>query len=225
MKLSPWVVIPAFNEEKALGDVLADLRRYFDCIVVVDDGSTDDTRGLALSSGAFVCRHPVNLGQGAALQTGFDFVLSRGAEIIVTFDADGQHHADDAARMCDELVSEGLDIVLGSRFLGSTEGMPASRGFLLKCAAAYTRFSTGLSVTDTHNGIRAMTGETARKLRLRQNRMAHASEILQVVAASRMRFRESPVTVSYTDYSKAKGQRALAALAVLADMHIRKLYR
>jgi glycosyltransferase involved in cell wall biosynthesis len=222
---SVWVVVPAFDEASVIGTTVQSLLSQFDNIVVVDDKSRDGTGDVALAAGAHVCRHPVNLGQGAALQTGFDYAVQHGAQILVTFDADGQHRAQDAAAMVAVLRRSAADIVLASRFLGATVGMPKSRRFLLTLGTWYTRLTTGLRLTDTHNGLRAMTRQTALRLRLRQNRMAHASEILTEVAALDLRYVEHPVTVVYTAYSRAKGQRFTGAFRVLIDLVVRRMYR
>ncbi|MDX2223549.1 MAG: glycosyltransferase family 2 protein [Rhodospirillaceae bacterium] len=218
-----WVVVPAFNESAAIGGTLADLRRFFSSIVVVDDCSADDTAEIAARAGAHVCRHPVNLGQGAALQTGIDYALARGAEIVITFDADGQHRPEDALAMAEALTRGAADVVLSSRFLGDAPGMPALKRLVLVLAVAFTRLTTGLAVTDTHNGLRAFSRPAATAFRIRQNRMAHASEILAEIARLRLRWIELPAVVRYTDYSIAKGQRLVGATEILKDLLIRKL--
>lgn len=219
---SVWYVVPAYNEAKVIEASISKLNGH---VVVVDDCSADDTGDIARSAGAHVCRHPINLGQGAALQTGIDYALAHGADIIVTFDADGQHRAVDAEAMIAALEEHQVDIVLASRFIGKTEGMPALRRFVLKAATLYTKLTTGLALTDTHNGLRVMTARAAKSIRLRQSRMAHASEILEQIAQQGLKYREFPVTIIYTDYSRAKGQRLTGAFAVLSDLYIRRLYR
>src|SRR5712692_1283282 len=109
-----WVVIPAFNEGPVIGEVVMAVRVLCDSVVVVDDCSDDDTGAKALEAGATVLRHPINLGQGAALQTGIRYSLSRGAGYIVTFDADGQHRPEDITVLLDTQVKTGADVVLGS---------------------------------------------------------------------------------------------------------------
>lgn len=220
-----WVVVPAFNEANVLADTLGTLRARFDNIVVVDDHSRDATGEIAIHAGAYVCRHPVNLGQGAALQTGIDFALAQGADYIVTFDADGQHRPEDARAMLEKLAHSRLDVMLASRFLGAAEGISTSRKVMLKLATVYTKLSTGLALTDTHNGLRVLTRSAAQRIRLCQNRMAHASEFLDQVAQHGLRYGEHPVTIVYTDYSKAKGQRMSGAIAVLSDIYLRRMYR
>ena len=220
-----FVIIAAFNEARMIGNVAAQVRRLGYWTVVVDDGSKDGTRLEAFRGGALIIEHPFNLGQGAALQTGIDFALRQGAEVIVTFDADGQHSAADIARLVQALESRHADFALGSRFLDNSSDIPLARRLLLKAAIAFTRLTTGLKLTDTHNGLRAMTRRGAAAIRLRQNRMAHASEMLSQIAASGLPYVEQPVTIQYTAYSLAKGQKAKDSVMILMDLVARALYR
>jgi glycosyltransferase involved in cell wall biosynthesis len=220
-----WVVIAAYNEAGVIERVIADVRHCGFPIALVDDGSSDATAQVAERAGAVVVRHPVNLGQGAALQTGIDFVLHKGAGVIVTFDADGQHRATDIAGLVDALARHGVDYALGSRFLGGAVDLPPVRRRLLKTAAWFTRITSGLAVTDTHNGLRAMTRRGASAIRLRQNRMAHASEILSQIAASELKYVEVPVMIEYSAYSLAKGQKLSDALPILVDLLARRMRR
>jgi len=220
-----YVVIAAYNEAAVIARVIADVRRAGYPVVVVDDGSTDDTTDIARVAGAVVIRHPFNLGQGAALQTGIDYALAQSAEIIVTFDSDGQHRVDDVSRLCAALREEDADFALGSRFLGQSPNLPPLRRLLLKAATLFTRLSTGLAITDTHNGLRAMTRRGAAAIRLRQNRMAHASELLSQIGSSGLRYVERRVTIDYTAYSLAKGQTMRDAILILVDLWARRLYR
>jgi glycosyltransferase involved in cell wall biosynthesis len=222
---SVWVVCPAYNEASTIRGVAARLMDAEYNVVVVDDGSADDTYHLVAQRVTAVLRHPINLGQGAALKTGLDFALSQGADVIVTFDSDGQHRTSDIPRLLQALADERADFALGSRFLGQSSNMPLARRVLLLGARWFTRVTTGLRLTDSHNGLRAFTRRGARALRLRQNRMAHASEILADIARSGMRYVEVPVTIDYTAYSLAKGQRAGDLVLILLDLFARKLHR
>jgi len=212
---SAWVVIPAYQEAKVLRNVVEGVLRLAPRVVVVDDGSTDETAQEALAAGATVLRHMVNLGQGAALQTGIDYALAQGADFVFTFDADGQHSAESLVVMAEVQQRTGADVVLGSRTLGNAEGIPRARRLLLKAALTFTRCQTRLRVTDTHNGLRLFTREAALRVRISQARMAHASEILSQIRQMNLRFEEAPVTVHYTDYSLAKGQKMEDAFRVL----------
>jgi len=211
------VVIPAYNEAEAIGAVVVELVARGHEVIVVDDGSRDGTAGVAMRHGAIVLRHVLNRGQGAALQTGIACALQRGAEEIVTFDSDGQHAAEDVDTLVAPLRAGRADVVLGSRFIGTTEGMPRRRKALLSAAVVFTRLASGVRVTDTHNGLRAFTRTAAAKLDIRLDRMAHASELLDEIVRHELRYEEVPVHVRYTDYSRRKGQSSFAALRILAD--------
>jgi glycosyltransferase involved in cell wall biosynthesis len=220
-----WVICAAYNEATVIGRVVEELSRAGHQVVVVDDGSSDGTPHVAAAAGAHVVVHPINLGQGAALQTGIDFALSHGADILVTFDADGQHRVSDIPRLVDALARERADFALGSRFLGQTYNLPTLRRWVLRAATVFTRLTTGLRLTDSHNGLRALTRRGASAIRLRQNRMAHASEILVEIAQSGLRYVEVPVTIEYTAYSLAKGQRIGDSVTILLDLFAQELYR
>jgi len=220
-----YVVIAAYNEDAVIARVVTDVRRAGYRLVVVDDGSRDATTDVARAADATVFAHPLNLGQGAALQTGIDYALAQDAEIIVTFDADGQHRVSDIVRLTAALVDEQADFALGSRFLGNAPNLPMARRLMLQAATLFTRLTTGLAITDTHNGLRAMTRRGAAAIRLRQNRMAHASEFLSQIAVSGLRYVERPVTIEYTAYSLAKGQNMRDAVLILLDLFAHRLYR
>ena len=222
---SIWLIIPAYNEAAVIGRVVADVVKRGYNVAVIDDGSTDETGRRAGAAGAIVVTHPINLGQGAALQTGIRFALRRGADTIVTFDADGQHRPADIDSLIGALATNNADFALGSRFLGGAVAMPPSRRLLLMAATWFTRLTTGLNVSDTHNGLRAMTRRGASRIKLRQNRMAHASELLDEIARSGLRYVEVPVTIEYSRYSLAKGQRFADSLRILVDLSAQRLHR
>jgi glycosyltransferase involved in cell wall biosynthesis len=219
-----WVVIAAYNEEPRLAATLAGLcARGYDNVVVVDDGSRDATAAIAHNAGAWTLRHLINLGQGAALQTGITFALRNGAETIVTFDADGQHDPDEIPRLVAALA--GADIALGSRFLGRAENIPLSRKLVLKGGVLFTRLFSGIQVTDTHNGFRALTRPAAEKIKLTQNRMAHASELLDQVQSLGLRYVEVPVTIRYSAETMAKGQSSWNAVKIVAQLLLGRVVR
>ena len=217
------VVIAAYNEAKMIGEVVADIRRVFARVIVVDDGSRDGTASIAQAAGATVLVHPINLGQGAALQTGIAYALRSGAQQVVTFDADGQHRPEDGLNMIEVMTKQQAQVVLGSRFLGATENMPASRRWLLRAATVFTRLTTGLKVTDAHNGLRLLRADAAAAIRIRQNRMAHASEILEEIARHGLSYVEAPVVVRYTEYSRAKGQSGFGAFNIVLDLLLARM--
>lgn len=213
-----WVVVPAYREARVIGDTVRKLKGVFPNVVVVDDGSPDDTARQALAAGAVVVRHIINLGAGAATQTGLVFALRQGASHVATYDADGQHHVEDLERMCERMAQGDVDVIFGSRFLGAVENMPASRRLLLRLAVIFTNWTTGGRFTDAHNGLRLMTAEVASRIDLLQNGMAHASELVHQVIQQGFRYIEMPVRVTYTTYSLAKGQRNWNALRILGDL-------
>ena len=217
------VVIPAYNEGKVVGTVVSDVCAAYPLVIVVDDCSKDDTGRCAAAAGAIVLRHVVNLGQGAALQTGISYALLQGADLVVTFDADGQHRVEDIAVLAETQARTGADVVVGSRFLGKTVDMPAGKRLVLKAAVQFTRLTSGLDLTDAHNGLRLFTRAAASKIRISQNRMAHASEIVDQVGVLGLRMVEAPVTVIYTSYSLAKGQGLSNSVSILFELLIGRL--
>ncbi len=220
-----WVIIAAWNEATRLPDVLRSLRPLPYEVLVVDDGSSDQTAETAKNFGVWVLRHLVNRGQGAALRTGIEFALQHEAEIIITFDADGQHKSADLTALLKPIQDDEADLVLGSRFLGSCPGIPVLRMLLLKAAVTFTRLTTGLKLTDAHNGLRAMSRFTAERIRFTEDGMAHASQIISIAARERLRVKEAPCTISYSSQTLAKGQSNKAALTILGRLVISRLTR
>jgi glycosyltransferase involved in cell wall biosynthesis len=217
-----FFVIPAFNEAVAVGQVIRHVLTRYENVVVVDDGSSDNTAEEAARAGAIVLRHLVNRGQGAALKTGIDYALEAGAEIIVTFDSDGQHRLEDVDALIAPVAAGHYDVALGSRFLRPGTRVPLLRMLTLKLGILFTRLVSQIRVTDTHNGLRAFSRQAARAIQIRQDRMAHASEILDEISRLKLRFCEVPTQILYTDYSKAKGQRSSAAFRIVWDFLIGK---
>ncbi|MDD5252166.1 MAG: glycosyltransferase family 2 protein [Patescibacteria group bacterium] len=202
-------VVPAYNEGARLGEVVGALLARVDRVVVVDDGSMDDTAARAQAAGATVLRHALNRGQGAALKTGTTFALADGADIVVHYDADGQHDPASLGALIAPIASGEADVVYGSRFLGiKAEGMPFTRQVVLFLARQFSALVLGIPrrITDPQSGLRAMSRAAAVSLDFRQDRMAHCSELLCLVARSRWRVKEIPVRVSYSPETLAKGQ-------------------
>lgn len=217
-----WAVIPMYNEGSVIGTVIRDLRRSVPFVVCIDDGSSDESVRHAREAGALVLEHPINLGQGAALQTGFEFALSDPFMTeVITFDADGQHQVEDAVGMVAKLRAENLDIVIGSRFLDDRTELSQAKRTVLKAAAVYTRFTSGMALTDAHNGLRVLSRDLLSKLKLTQNRMAHASELIDLVGDLTASWAEYPTHIVYTDYSKAKGQSLWNSINILVELFFR----
>ena len=214
-----WIVIPAYNEATVIADVVADVRSVFPNVVVVDDGGRDDTGDRAFAAGAHVVRHPVNLGQGAAIQTGVEYARSRpGAQVFATFDADGQHRVKDVVRMIERLRDEDLDIVIGTRFADQPpDRMPMLKRLLLPIVAKLSRSSRKLHLTDAHNGLRVFNKTVADGLNLTMNGMSHASEFVALIVENQWRIAEQPVQILYTDYSMSKGQPLVNGVNIIVD--------
>jgi glycosyltransferase involved in cell wall biosynthesis len=211
-----------FNEAMVIGTVVEGLLRAFPYVVCVDDGSTDDSVDVALAAGAHVIRHPINLGQGASLQTAFDFALDDPLMTeVLTFDADGQHLVEDAIGMVEKLRKEKLDVVIGSRFLDERTKLSAPKRMMLRAAVLYTRLTTGMALTDTHNGLRVLDRGLVERIHITQNRMAHASELIDQFGSLKAKWAEYPTHIVYTEYSKAKGQSLLNSINILVDLLFR----
>lgn len=216
------VIVPLYNEEAVIEDVVRGLLTEFSTVVCVDDGSADNSAAIAQAAGATVIRHPYNLGQGAALQTGIVYARSLATtEYVVTFDADGQHRVEDAVGMLALAREKNLAIVFGSRFLDRRTKPGFAKKTVLKVAVAITRAVTGLKLTDAHNGLRLIRRDALDQVNLIQDRMSHATEIVQQLAKTKMRLREYPVEVLYTEYSKKKGQSLLNSINILFDLIVR----
>ena len=214
-----WIVIPLYNEAPVIGSVIDDLKAVFSNVVCIDDGSSDGSGAIAKAHGARVINHPINLGQGAALQTGISYAREQaGAKYIVTFDADGQHRIDDALGMLELARSKNLGVVFGSRFLDDRTNPGFAKKVVLKTAVWVTNQTTGMKLTDAHNGLRVLSVEAAKGINLQQDRMAHATEIVVQIGRTKLPWEEFPVEVIYTDYSKAKGQSLLNSVNILFDL-------
>lgn len=214
-----WLVIPLFNEGKVVYEVLKEVRKTFPNIICVDDGSHDDSGEQALKAGAFLATHPINLGQGAALQTGITYVLEQtDAKYLITFDSDGQHRVSDALAMIDIAEAENLGFVLGSRFLEGKAETGVIKKFILQTVAALTRLRTGQRLTDAHNGLRLLRRDAAAQIEIRQNRMAHASELVGQLLKTGLKWKEIPVHIIYTDYSRSKGQSLWNSVNILVEL-------
>ncbi|WP_201333549.1 glycosyltransferase family 2 protein [Nitratiruptor sp. YY09-18] len=224
MKRDVAIVIPLYNEEKVIKETLQNLKakRPNDVIIVVDDGSSDNSYQEACIPGVYLLRHIVNLGQGAALQTGIDYAKKLGCKYVVTFDSDGQHCADDIEKFIEVLRKNEADIVLCSRFLGKAENIPRHKKYFLKVAAQVERFLTGINLTDVHNGFRAINVAKFPNFVITQNRMSHASEIIDLIKRLHMRYKEMPCTIKYSEYSLSKGQSMMNSINIVIEFILGK---
>ncbi len=218
-----WIIVPAYNEAVVIGDVVAELRTVFDHVVCVDDGSADDTGELARQAGASLVRHPINLGQGAAIQTGVEYARKQpGARVFATFDADGQHRVKDVVKMIDRLNRGDVDIVIGTRFGQQVANRPPLlKRIVLQTAARLSRRGRRLGLTDTNNGLRVFNKTVADGMNITMSGMSHATEIVMMIAENHWRVAEVPVEVLYTEYSKSKGQPLLNGVNIIFDGFLR----
>jgi glycosyltransferase involved in cell wall biosynthesis len=222
-----FIVIPSYNEASVIRSTVRPLIEQGYSVVVADDGSKDATWKYLKDLRVYRLRHPFNLGQGAALQSGVSYALAEGAKYIVHFDADGQHSIDDIPGLLAPVISGRADVALGSRFLRREDwqAVPFTRRVLLKGAVVVNWLLTGLWLTDAHNGARAMDRKAAQKIILRENGFAHATEILQQIRSLRLRYVECPTRIRYTGYSLHKGQRFWHAFDVFVDLLIKRVFR
>ncbi len=213
-----FLVIPSYNEAQHIGAVLESLKKYDYKLVVVDDGSSDDTVQIARNLGVKVLNHEINRGQGAALYTGTQYALSQGADIIVHFDSDGQFLAEEINKVITPIVEGKVDIVFGSKFLQANQIPWLKKFLIIKPAIWLNNLLTGLKLSDVHNGFRALNRRAAEKIEIRQDAMAHASEIVAQTKKWKLRYQEVPVTIIYHEFGQGFG----GGLKILIDWFIKK---
>jgi len=219
---SVCIIVPIFNEEQVVRKIVQSLVADKFTAVIVDDGSSDNSLQSILDLPVKILKHSTNFGQGAALQTGFEFAKKNpNLEIFVTFDADGQHQIKDIENIISPIKENKADIVFGTRFQDDKTKMPFLKRIILKMAIRYTNLSTGVPLTDAHNGFRAMNRTALNEMQLNLNGMSHASEIVAIAHKANLRIAETPVEILYTKYSKAKGQSILNSINILSDLFLR----
>jgi glycosyltransferase involved in cell wall biosynthesis len=218
--------MPCYNEAAVIRDTVTDVLRHGYSVVVVDDCSKDNSKTRLSGLPIYYLRHRVNMGQGAALQTGIDFARRKGAKYFVTFDADGQHESNDIAGMIELLEKENADIVFGSRFLpGAKTNVSRSRTFVLNAGRYVNYLISGIMLSDSFNGMRILSKQAAEKIKLTENRMAHPAQLLMLTAAHKLRYSEYPVAIHYSEYSKNKGLRNKDGIKILFEILLFKLFR
>jgi len=217
--MKTFVVIPCWNDAKNITPVIESVKKYGQ-VVVIDDGSDDDSSLVAGKAGAIVLKHFINRGQGAALETGNTYALENGAELVIHFDADGQHQAEEIPRLIAPILEGKVDVVMGSRFIGDTkQNVPwVKKWFILKPAIFFHNLLLGVKLTDAHNGFRALNRQALSMIHLKQDRYSHASEIVAEIAKSGLKYQEVPVTVIY----KRFGQGFKGGLEILKDLFFGK---
>ena len=218
------VIIPVYNEAEVIKDVVNQVLKHFRNVICVDDGSKDTSAEEISKTKAILVKHPINLGQGAALQTGIEFaLLDKETSYFVTYDADGQHSLHDVVNMLKVIKQSGVDVVLGSRFLGEAKDISSLKKLVLKLAVKFSNITSGIKLTDTHNGLRVFNRKVAQELNITMADYSHASEIIERIASHSFSYTEVPVTILYTDYSRKKGQSIINAVNISFDIILNKL--
>ena len=219
------VIIPAYNEESTIVDVIRGLiQRGFTTLIVVDDGSSDRTGEFAAREGTIRLRHLLNRGLGGALGTGISAALRLGAEVIVTFDADGQHDPDDIVRLLEPIEAGQAEVVIGSRML-DPQGMPYRRRLANWIANVVTYLLFGGWTTDSQSGLRAFSRRAATRMQIMTTGMEVSSEIIAETVRNRLQWKEVPIKAIYTDYSLSKGQSFTVGLQTLMKLILARVQR
>lgn len=223
---SIFVIIPCYNEASVVRKTVTEVLEKGYSVVVVDDCSKDGSKKQLSGLPIYYLRHRVNMGQGAALQTGIDFARRKGAKYFVTFDADGQHDSNDIPGMIEFLEKEKVDVVFGSRFLpGSKTNVSRSRSFALNFGRYINFLVSGIMLSDSFNGFRIFSQTAAEKIKLTENRMAHPVEFLMLTAANKLKYSEYAVAIHYSEYSKGKGLKNKDGIKILFEIILYKIFR
>ena len=220
-----FAVVPACNEQDTIYQTVLSLLQMKMKVVVVDDGSRLSQLQFLKTLPVYYIKHATNLGQGAALQTGTEFALERGADIIIHFDADGQHQPTDLPKLLQPLLDNKADLVMGSRFLSPSNKIPFLRRYLLKTARWVNYCFTGILLSDAHNGLRAFNRNAARQLKFTENRMSHATELLFQIKQFQWRWCEVPVTILYKNATLRPGQSTLNSIRIFFDLLLYKFFQ
>ena len=214
-----WILVPCFNESKVIMQTISELSKYFQNILVVDDGSTDNTFDLLKSLNARVLQHPINLGQGAAVSSGFEFISTiENSKAVITFDADGQHSVNDAVTFANEILSSSEEVIFGSRFIHHEKNIPYLKRLVLKIVTKISNVILKMNLSDTHNGLKAFKIDALNKIKLKTSNYAFESELLAIVSKLGISYKELPSDIIYTDYSKTKGQSLRNGMRILESL-------
>ena len=215
------IIVPAYNEEKRIGRVISGLLEHgYDNIVVIDDGSVDNTAKIAKKAGAMIVRHPINRGQGAALETGNEFARQRKEEQVIHFDGDDQFNALDIKTALEKMSKTDADVVLGSRFLDKRSKLPfLKKYFILPVGRWVNYIFTGISLTDAHNGFRILNNRALQKIKIVQDGMAHNTEIIRLIKKNNLKFIEVSVEVRYHSFGQSVG----GGLKIIKDLLFGKI--
>ncbi|MCE5330373.1 glycosyltransferase family 2 protein [bacterium] len=223
--LKIYIVIPAYNEARMIARVIRDLFNYgYNNIVIVDDGSSDKTSEIVKKHSVDLVKHPVNMGPGAAIKTGIDYALIKNADIIVTFDADGQHLAKDISNLVKPIIDGEAEITLGNRFLNKMSNVPSFKKIILKLGAVLMYLMYGIISSDTHNGLKALSKTAALKIEIKSTGWEYCSEIVEEIKLKKIKYKEIPVTVKYSNYSIKKGQKIYNSFYIVSKMFLKWIF-
>jgi len=226
MKKKIFCIIPAFNEGDKIRQIILDVIPLVDVVVVVDDGSTDKTYEIAKKTDAIVLRHVINRGQGAALETGNQYALKHGANIVIHFDADGQFLFNEIQEIAKPIIEENYDIVFGSRFLEKKTNMPFFKKNIIFPIARLINLFFGIKTTDPQNGFRAISAKALKKIEISNDGSAHCTEILNKAFKLKLKIKEIPITVIYNEYGQGffggKGS-GKGGIRIIKDLIIQKI--
>ena len=211
-----FVVIPAFNEEKYIGRVIEDVKKYTSNIIVVDDGSVDGTYEKASKHEVCVFRHILNRGVGVATFTGIHAAEQRDAEIVITIDGDGQHSASDIPTIVEPILKGEADVVIGSRFLGDYKGMPLSKMIGNRFLNQLTRLIFRMKSTDTQSGFRAFNRKAVSLIDSRIDGYGFCMEIFHEIKRHNLTFKEVPIRTNYLD--RNKGTTAFDGIKIFLNL-------
>lgn len=221
-----FVIIPCYDEAAVIRNTVEKVLSRGYSVVVVDDCSKDNTKKELQTLPLAYLRHCINMGQGAALQTGIDFAKKKGADFFVTFDADGQHDPDDIKGMVELMKQDNSDIVFGSRFLpGARTNVSGSRSFMLNVARYVNYLVSGILLSDAYNGLRLFSRKAAGLIRITENKMAHATQFQMLAARHKLRYAEYPTHIQYNEYTRQKGLKNIDGLKIFFEIILYKIFR
>ena len=192
-----FAIIPAYNEQGSIGDIVSKAKEQVDEVIVIDDGSTDETSSLAKLAGAIVIKHKKNMGYGAALQSCFKQARKYDANVMVVLDSDGQHDPSEIPLLLQRIKALNADVVIGSRFLNGTNGIPIYRKFGIKVLNSVTNAVSGLEISDTQSGYRAYSKNAINKISIDSAGMSAGSEILIQAKRNDLKIEEVSINCKY----------------------------
>lgn len=222
---STLIIIPCYNMNSTIQNTVKDLKNYFKHILIIDDFSNEKVSDLNFPENVDIVRHQFNTGQGGAIQTGIYIFKEffKSFNYLITFDADGQHRALDAFFMLKKIYDENLSMITGTRFLSkeSIREIPPKKRFFLRCATKIENLITGLSNTDTHNGLRVIHRNFAQIIELNNFKMAHSTEIMKIAVSKKISMAEYPVFIKYN----SSGQSIFGSITIITDLFLSFLFR